>query len=163
MQRGRGGGPAQQGLEQIGQGFSLGPAQHGRQQQGRGRGLGRRQPLGFAQPAEGVHVAVELALLGEQPFDQGFVLVVVVHALEQQLAEGAQRRQGIAQLVHQHIQLFTLALQLLAQALLFEIEAERLGEAARHRLQPLAERVRPGHHLGFHLDGPQQHLLVAQR
>ena len=48
-----------------------------------------------------VHVALQLPLLSEQPFDQGAVVAVPVQAAQQQLAEGAQGGERIAELMHQ--------------------------------------------------------------
>ena len=55
----------------------------------------------------------------------------------------------------QHIELFVLEAQVLGKALLFEVEAERLGEAEGHGLQSLAEGLWPRHSVTLHLDGSE--------
>ena len=162
---GRGGSrPLQQGLEPLPQRFAFGPDQGGRQQkQGLG-GLARdRRGVRGAQSAEGIDVAVELALLRQQALDQRPVLAVLVEAAQEELAKGAKRRQGIAQLVQQDVELGLLPSEGLLQLLLFQIQAEGFGQAEGNGLQSLAEAFRPGHRKGFHLDGSKQHVLVAQR
>ena len=55
----------------------------------------------------------------------------------------------------QNIELFVLEAQVLGEALLLQVEAERLGEAEGHGLQSLAEGLWPGHGVTLHLDGSQ--------
>ena len=65
--------------------------------------------------------------------------------------------------MHQQAHLFLLQLQAPLQALLLKVESQRLGEAERHRLQALAQRIGPDAAVGLHLESPQQQLLVPQR
>ena len=163
LQGSGGGGALQERFKRFGQGLAVGPAEHGGQQQGLGRGARRDQHLATGQIADRIHIAVELAFLRQQTFHQGAVVAVLGEPLAQQMAEGAQGRQRIAQLMHQQAQLFILAVQAPLQPPLLQVEAERFGEAERHRLEALPQRLGPVAMAGFHLQGSEQQLLVAQR
>ncbi len=96
-----GGGALQQGGQRLGQGLALRAAQQGGQQQRLRSRRHRRAGLSVHQIADGIDVAVQLTLLGQQPIDQFMVFAAGTEAALQQLREGAQRRQRIAQLMHE--------------------------------------------------------------
>ena len=160
--QGRGGcGPLQQGLEQGGQRLLVVAPQAGGQQQGRRlpcRGEGRLHAL---ESVDRIHVALQLVFLLQQSLHQGAVAGIVFKPAPQQLAERAQGRQGIAQLVHQHLQLLPLLVQAQLQLVVLQIEAESLGEAMAHGQKPPLQGLRPGQVAGFHQQGAQQRPPLA--
>ena len=83
LQRGRGSSPLHQGLKPVEQGLALGPHQPGGKQQGRRRFAADGGLFVAAQLAEGIHVAVELALFRQQAFHQRSVLLVLFEAPQQ--------------------------------------------------------------------------------
>ena len=161
LQGGIGGGPLQQGGDQLRQRLAIGSIEAGRQQQWRFAGEGGH---GFTslESLQGRHITLHLLFLLQQVLHQFTVAVAGLEPAQQQLAEGAQGGQGIAQLMHEHAQLVLLVLEGMVQPLALQIETEGLGEAQHCGLQPVVEIGGPGQGPGFHLDGPQQDALVPQ-
>ena len=123
------------------------------EQQGRGPTAAE---LGFraADSVEGRDVAIELSLLLQQVFHQLSVVAVGPESSQQQLGIGAQRRQGIAQLMHHQIDVHLLLVELLLQAAPFELKAEASGDCPCCGLQTLIEVVTPlGIAVGFSPQG----------
>ena len=88
--------PLQQRFEQGRQGLACRAAQHRGQEQGLGAPFRAWQAVLAAELANGVDVAIQLALLRQQAFHQWAVLVVLFQSAQQQLAEGPQSGQGVA-------------------------------------------------------------------
>ena len=88
--------PLQQGFEQGRQGLTSRAAQHRRQEQGLGAPFRAWQAVLAAELANGVDVAIQLALFCKQALHQRAVLVVLFQSAQQQLAEGPQSGQGVA-------------------------------------------------------------------
>jgi hypothetical protein len=129
----------------------LGTGEEGGEEQGIGSAGGRQQPIGLAKGADRLYVFVELAFLGQQSFHQAATVAVVFQAPQQQMAEGTDGGQGIAQLMHQQPQLFLLGFHASLQALLLQIKAQGFRQADGHPLKPLLQKRRPGGSSGFHL------------
>ena len=144
LQGGGGRRPLDQRRERLGEGLPPRTAEQGWQQQGLGIGRRSDQGIGAGQVTDRVHVALQLPLLGEQPLHQGAVVAVLLQAAQQQVAEGAQGGERIAELVHQQAQLLLLEREAMAQALPLPIQPQGLGQSQSHRLEPLAQRLGPG-------------------
>jgi hypothetical protein len=162
LERGRGGGPLQQGGQRLHQELAIRPAEHRWQQQGLGIGRRGDQHLRTGEIADGIDIALQLSFLRQQPLHQAAVIPILIKAAQQQLTESAQRREGIAQLMHKKPQLLILEGQPLPQLLPLPIEAEGIGEAKGHRLEALPQGLRPGDRDGFHLQGTQEQGAIAQ-
>jgi hypothetical protein len=116
----------------------------------------------MGQLVDGIHVAVELPLLRQQVFHQGTVERIPLQTAQQQLAEGAQGRERVAQLMHQQPELVVLLGQGAAEPLLFEVQAEGLGEAAGRGLEPVCQGLGPGPLAAVHPQGAHQLGTIAQ-
>jgi len=106
---------------------------------------------------------MQLTLLSQKTVHQIAVFAAGTEAALQQLREGAQSRQRVAQLMDQQAQLLLLILQAGGQTPPLMVEQQRLGEAEGHGLQALTQRLRPVAARALHLQGAQQPLAVAQR
>jgi hypothetical protein len=105
--------------------------------------------------ADGLHIAVELLFLIEQTLDQGAAIGVLVQAAQQEVPEGAQGREGVAQLMHQKPQMFFAGQQAGLESLPLDVDPQGLGEGKGHGLEALAQAFGPNSAQGFHLQGPQ--------
>ena len=101
-------------------------------------------------------------MLGQQVFDQRPVERIPFQPAQEQLAKGAQGRQGVAELVHEQLQLVVLLGQGAAQPLLLQIQAQGLGEAAGRGLEPLGQGLGPGPDPAVHPQGANQLGTIAQ-
>ena len=100
-------------------------------------------------------------MLGQQVFDQRPVQRIPLQPAQEQLAKGAQGRQGVAELVHEQLQLVVLLGQGAAQPLLLQIQAQGLGEAAGRGLEALGQGLRPGPDPAVHPEGANQLGTIA--
>ena len=162
LEAGGGGGPLQQRRQPFGQGLLGGAIEGGGQQQGLGLGAGGHQGGGPGQLVDGIDVAVELPLLGQQVFHQRPVEWIPFQPTQKQLAEGAQGGQRVAELVHEQLQLVVLLGQGAAEPLLLQVQAQGLGEAAGRGLQALGQGLGPGPHPAVHPQGADQLGPIAQ-
>ena len=102
-------------------------------------------------------------MLLQQVFHQLSVVAVWAEPSQQQLGIGAQRRQGIAQLMHHQIDLHLLLVELFLQAAPFELKAEASGDCPCSGLQTLIEVVAPlGTAVGFGPQGAQKQMVLPQ-
>ena len=87
----------------------------------------------------------------EQPLDQGPVFAVLVQTAQQQVPEGAQGGEGVAQLMHQKPQMFFAGQQAGLESLPLAVDPQGLSEGQGHGLEALAQAFGPNGAQGFHL------------
>ena len=107
----------------------------GGQQEWRGRITGCRK-CRSSQAGKGIDVTTELVLFRQHPLHEGTVLTVRFKPAEQQLGIGAQRRQGIPQLMDQCAELILLLRQLVTQLKAFQFSGEAVADRSGTEAKP---------------------------